>query len=203
MSQSNNKIELDLGCDHLLRDPNKKRELKSLQPPQPVKVDLNCGPIPNSYSPVGIVYDIQPNSVSSSIFTQKSATMINQRPLIVGPPTNIETVFRIKNMRSSSNEEISDERSILRSRLINVDFPLEEKNYDPLLYGKENHFVQDIESILLKHFHERNNKTRPLFESNRLLPSLFVQGMNDEVRSKRCYRIAFPSCSSQAIPLND
>jgi len=190
-------IDLNLPCNHFSCAPDEERE--QLQSPKSVKVELNYRPLHKSYSPAGTVYGMRPTSATSSTFTQNSTTKVHQGPLIVGLPTNIGTVFRIKNMRSSSREDISDERIIVRSRAINAESSMTEGIHDVLIDGKENNFVKDIESLSLENFQERNNRTCPLFESNRILPSPFRQGMDNKAVSKRCYRISFPSFKSQAV----
>jgi len=110
---------------------------------------------------------------------------------MIGPPTNTGTIFSIGNRKSSSREDlISNEKIIVRSRPINAELPLAKDRYEyPVLDGQKSHLIDGIES------QERtnNNRIRPLFESNRLLPVLLGRDANDGVTSKRCYRIAPPS----------
>jgi len=194
MSQSNNQAhEIDLHLDHdnyFACASNKKCD--QLKSPKSVNEELDCGTIHNSFSHSGAVYSMRPTPATSSLCSQKSTAMNHQRPLISDPPTKKRTVFRTTNIRSSSNRYISNERIIARSRLINTELSMTEVIHYPLSEGKENRFVEDIDSLSLENFHERNNRTCPLFESNRLLPSLVGQGINDKGASKRCYRISFP-----------
>jgi len=201
MSQSNNQtheIDLHLGYNYFACASNKKCD--QLKSPKSVKEELDYGPIHNSYSHSGAVYSMRPTPATSSICSQSSTTMSDQKPLIIGHPTNIRTVFRTKNMRSSSHRDTSNERIIVRSRLINTELSMKEEIHDPLIDGKEKSFVEDIESLSLENVHERNNRTCPLFESNRLLPSLVGHCKNDKGASKRCYRILFP-LKSNVIPI--
>jgi len=142
-------------------------------PKSVVKEELNYGPIHKLYSPIGTVNNARPTSTTLPIYKEPNTTSSFQGTLIIAPHSNIETAFRINNMISSSCENMSDERTIVRSRPINSEF-LSVKNKDeyPILDDRENNVVKDIESLSLENFDEENNRTRLLFESNRLLPDL-------------------------------
>jgi len=168
---------LDLEYNHL-PCVTKQYHMQMKAPPS-VKEELKCGLIHKLYSPVRADYDARPTLATLPISNEHRRTTGFQESLITGPNDNIGTIFRIKNIRPSADDNMPDERAIVRSRSINPAFPLVEgKHICPILDGKENHIVEDIEFILLESTHEVNNRTQPLFESNRLLPALSGQGMN-------------------------
>ena len=162
-------IQPNLECDNMSRVFNSRHNSKS---PDSVREELYCGPNYN------FAHEKRSTLKMSSIYTRHSKSMSLKRPFISEPttntaPKNTGVIFRAKRMRSLSHEDASDERVIARARPIDSEnFVAKDAHDYPTVYREENYSIEN-ESPTLRICHQRySNRTSPLFECNRLLPTL-------------------------------
>jgi len=190
-------MQSDPECDDMPRVSKSRRNSKS---PHSATEELYCGPNHKSYSSVGTIHDTRSTLAVSSICSQHSKTMSLQRPFINKSPTNTGIICRVKSMRSSSREDMFDERIIALSRPIDSE-NLTEKDAHECPTKNRDYSIEN-ESPAQRIYNQRYNKTYPLFESNRLFPTLSRKGTKDDVTQEKYYHIPFPSRKSQCITFN-
>ena len=155
-----------------------------LRSPLSVKETSNSGSIRNLSAPVDIGYASQIELINPC--EQYGL----RRPFTDDSIFNRGVVFRHKNKRNLSNENALDDRILLRSSPINS--LSQDKNGYP-----NSAYVEDRSnrngSTFRGNSHETKHRTRPLFESNKLLPTFCGENANMSVASKKLYHITVSS----------
>jgi len=196
ISQRNNPVhstECYPECECLSSAKNTKRALYVTL--SSVREEINCYSINNSQSPTGTDDVRQPAPVTHSLYSQHTAMNLHG-DIICDVTKNSDIVFRLKRMGPSSHEDASDERIMVRSRPINSDFQMARDKDEYLILDLEDDCPIQNEFLLLENCNEVSNRTRALFENNRLLPTTLGKDMNDSLKTKSCYRITYSSPES-------
>ena len=159
--------------------------------PHSTTEDLYCDQNHTSCSPVDTVHDKRFTlSMSSSRMQHSANTSSARRPFISeSSPKHF--------MRSSSQEELSNKRKNPENLIAKY------KQDHPILNRDVNRLNDNNEFLIQRNCDERNNRTQPLFASNRLLPTHSGTCTNDNATSNDYYHIVFTAPTSQVMALGN